>query len=203
MRRIGLDFDNTIVCYDGVFLSAAKQRGLLGSEFSGAKQQVRDAIRLLPDGEIAWRRLQGLVYGRAIGGAQAFTGLAAFLQRARARGDAIFIISHKTQYGHFDPQKIDLREAALGWMKGEGFFDAAGLAIPIENVFFESTRAEKLRRIASTGCDIFVDDLEEVLIDPDFPAGVERILFSPQSAAASRSYKVCAGWAAVEKALFP
>ena len=59
MRRIGLDFDNTIICYDNVFLSSAKERGLLRSDFSGAKQQVRDAIRMLPDGEIAWQTLPG------------------------------------------------------------------------------------------------------------------------------------------------
>jgi hypothetical protein len=27
--RIGLDFDNTIICYDAVFASAAVERGLL------------------------------------------------------------------------------------------------------------------------------------------------------------------------------
>ena len=65
--RIGIDFDNTIIAYDEVFCAAAKRRGLIAAEFIGGKQAVRDAIRLLPDGELAWQRLQGQVYGKGIG----------------------------------------------------------------------------------------------------------------------------------------
>ena len=35
---------------------------------------MRDAIRLLPDGELAWQRLQGQVYGKGIGGATMVAG---------------------------------------------------------------------------------------------------------------------------------
>ena len=61
--RIGIDFDNTIITYDEVFRAAAQARGLIEKDFGGSKQAVRDAIRLLPDGELAWQRLQGQVYG--------------------------------------------------------------------------------------------------------------------------------------------
>ena len=59
--RIGLDFDNTIIRYDEVFLAEAKRRGLVAPEFRGTKQAVRDTIRLLPSGEVAWQQLQGHV----------------------------------------------------------------------------------------------------------------------------------------------
>ncbi|WP_158812814.1 hypothetical protein [Methylocapsa sp. S129] len=203
MRRIGLDFDNTIICYDDVFLSAAKERGLLPADFHGGKQLVRDAIRLLPHGEVAWQKLQGFVYGRGIGGAQAFEGLGSFLKRTQAEGDTLFVVSHKTEYGHFDPDRINLRVAALNWMKARGFFDASGYGVAVENVFFESTRDEKLRRIAATGCNVFIDDLEEVFADPNFPPGVERILFSDRPAvAAAVQFKVCANWPLIEEAVF-
>jgi|SRR5579863_2226748 len=203
MRRIGLDFDNTIICYDDVFLSAAKERGLLSRDFSGTKQAVRDAIRALPDGEIAWQKLQGFVYGKGIGGAKAFDGFASFMKRAQASGDELIIVSHKTEYGHFDPERVNLRQAALDWMRGQRFFGADGFGIAIENIYFESTRAEKLRRIAATNCELFVDDLEEVLSDPDFPKTVDRILFSDRPVAAEAApYKVCAGWPAVEEVIF-
>ncbi len=26
------------------------------------------------------------------------------------------MVSHKTEYGHYDPDRVNLREAALGWM---------------------------------------------------------------------------------------
>jgi hypothetical protein len=203
MRRIGLDFDNTMICYDEVFLSAAKEGGLLPSDFFGRKQQVRDAIRLQPDGEIAWRKLQGYVYGRGLSRAQAFDGLGSFLRRARRAGDRVVIVSHKTEFGHFDPERVNLRAAALGWMRAAGFFDEPAFGVSAGDVFFEGTRAQKLRRIGALNCDVFVDDLEEVLTDPDFPAGVEAILFSdrPSAAMAGRG-KVCANWLCVEETLF-
>jgi hypothetical protein len=52
--RIGIDFDNTIITYDDVFCAAAKRCGLIDPEFSGSKKAVRNAIRLLPGGELAW-----------------------------------------------------------------------------------------------------------------------------------------------------
>ena len=60
--RIGIDFDNTIITYDDVFRATALGRGLIKEDFAGrSKQAIRDHIRLLPDGEIAWQRLQGQV----------------------------------------------------------------------------------------------------------------------------------------------
>src|SRR5712675_901443 len=118
--RIGIDFDNTLIDYDGVFVAAARERGLIGPEIIGSKRAVRDAIRLLPEGELTWQRLQGYVYGAGIGGAVPFAGAAEFLRRC-AEGDVeLFIVSHKTRYGHFDPARIDLRQAARQWLIEQG-----------------------------------------------------------------------------------
>ena len=46
-----------------------------------------------------------------------------------------------------------------------------------ERVFFEDTRADKIARIKAIGCEVFIDDLEEVFVDPAFPDGIDRILF--------------------------
>lgn len=200
--RIGLDFDNTIIRYDEVFAAAARARGLVEEGFTGSKQAVRDTIRLLPDGELSWQKLQGHVYGRGIAGAEPYPGLAHFLERARNRGDTVLIVSHKTQYGHHDPERVNLREAALGWMTAGGFFAPERHAMVRENVFFEETRAAKLKRLGALDCDVFVDDLEEVLDDPDFPATVRRILFSAAAAAGEHPYPVCRDWAAVEALVF-
>jgi len=47
------------------------------------------------------------------------------------------------------------------------------------DVYFELTKADKLRRIEQLGCTYFIDDLPEFLTDPQFPAAVQRILFDP------------------------
>jgi hypothetical protein len=199
--RIGIDFDNTIITYDDVFRTAAKAKGLIAADFSGSKQAVRDAIRLLPDGELAWQRLQGQVYGKGIAEAKMVDGVAAFLRRAKAAGCTIVVVSHKTEYGHFDPDRVNLRTAALDWMTGQGLFDSEH-GIALSNVHFESTRAEKLERIATLSLTHFIDDLEEVLTDPDFPAGVARILFAEDAPAATGPYVWCPTWRDIERQVF-
>lgn len=198
--RIGIDFDNTLIDYDRVFLDAARERGLVGADLQGSKREVRDAIRLLPDGELAWQRLQGHVYGAGIGGAVLFEGAGEFLRECRARGLDLFVVSHKTRYGHLDPTRVDLRQAALGWMKGQGFFAADGFGLDPRHVFFEETRAAKLARIAALGCTHFIDDLEEVFADPDFPPGVRGILFASTAIACPEI--VCPEWRDVARAVF-
>ncbi len=187
-KRIGVDFDNTIIDYDRVFFSVALRQGLVDERCLGGKKAVREAIRDMPDGEIAWQRLQGQVYGGSIHDAVLFDGVEAFLRQCRAEGHSVLIVSHKTEYGHFDAARINLRQAALDWMATWGFFDDETIAIATADVFFESTRADKLKRIAALDCTHFIDDLPEVLDDPAFPPGVVKILFTngelPQGARA-------------------
>lgn len=189
--RIGVDFDNTLIDYDRVFLDAAKQRGLVAPSFVGSKRMVRDRICLLPEGELAWQHLQGYAYGAGIDGAVMCAGVDGFLRQCRERRAEVFVVSHKTQFGHYDPQKIDLRQAALGWMTARGFFRPDGYGLTRENVFFELTRANKLRRIKELNCSIFIDDLEEVFTDPEFPPGVTPILFAQSGAP---GLAVCPDW---------
>ncbi len=200
--RIGLDFDNTIICYDAVFAHAAVQRGLLPAGFRGSKQSVRDAIRQNPEGDLAWQGLQGYVYGKGIGAARPFTGVDRFLRRAQAAGAHLSIVSHKTEHGHFDPDRINLRTAALGWMEAQQFFAADGFALERRDIHFAATRDEKIARIAELRCDTFVDDLEEVFLDPQFPDDVTKILFSENAGPERMPYRVCATWQAIEQAVF-
>ncbi len=132
--RIGLDFDNTIICYDKVFVDTARQQGSIPSAFEGNKQEVRDAIRQLADGETRWQMLQGHVYGRGIGGARPFAGLDRFLLRARNVGAVVLVISHKTEFGHYDSERVSLRDAALDWMRQQGFFSEGGFGMDEANV---------------------------------------------------------------------
>lgn len=175
---VGIDFDNTIVKYDRVFAGAARARGWVAEDFRGSKKQLRDAVRLLPDGEIKWQILQGEVYGQRMGEAEPFPGVMEFIAAARRRGIEMFIVSHKTRYSNYDVRKIDLREAALAWMEHNGFFDPGRLGFSRQQIFFADTRAEKIAQISALGCGVFIDDLEEVFADPSFPADVKRVLFT-------------------------
>ena len=199
--RVGIDFDNTIISYDEVFRSVARDWGLIDDGVSARKQSIRDYIRLLPDGDVTWQRLQGHVYGKGISSARMFDGVDSFLSRCRSEGCAVSIVSHKTKFGHYDLDSVNLREAALSWMEERGFFHDARYDIPIENVYFEESRAAKLVRIAALDCTWFIDDLEEVLGDPAFPADVAPILFSA-GAMARGPFAAFHIWSDIEEHLF-
>jgi hypothetical protein len=200
--RIGIDFDNTIAGLDAVFVQTAKHMGLVDFGFYGHKRKLRDTIRCLPDGEVKWQRLQGRVYGAGMASAELFDGAGTFLRHCRIGGQKVSIVSHKTEYGHYDHERVNLRKAALDWMTTQGFFSADGLGIRPEDVYFEATREDKLKRIGSLECEVFIDDLEEVLIDPDFPKGVQRVLFSETADGVSPEILHCRTWHEILQALF-
>ena len=192
---IGIDLDNTVVCYDELFHSVACQEGLIESSAPRSKEQIRDAIRLLPQGENKWTRLQAIVYGVQMSGAIAFEGCEDFLRHCAARGTKAVIVSHKTPFATLDGAPVDLRAAAIAWMKTKGFFDPDGCGLSPDDVFFESTRLEKIARIRALGCTHFIDDLMEVFVEPSFPREVAKLLFAPHGAApASREIKVYRSW---------
>lgn len=199
-KCVGIDFDNTLINYDQVFLAAAMERGFVAAGFNGSKRAIRDAIRQLPDGELSWQKLQGYVYGVRIADAVLVEGADVFLQRCRDANCRVTIISHKTEYGHYNRAGVNLRKAAFDWMETHGFFAAGNYCISPEHVYFEDTRAAKLARIAASGAAYFIDDLEEVLTDPDFPPGVTRVLFAEEGGDASCTR--CSSWRKITEVVF-
>ena len=123
IKKIGIDLDNTIISYDGVFQLAAKKFGLFDNNNCLSKESLRNQIRNQKNGEMKWQKLQGYVYGEGINEAVLFPGVYRFLWRCKERNIDVEIVSHKTEYGHFDEDKIPLREVALQWMNSKGFFN--------------------------------------------------------------------------------
>lgn len=178
---VGLDFDNTVAGYDRVFTSVAESEGLVEPGSTRNKSEVREALRKLDDGEREWMRLQGRVYGACMDEAEIIDGVGEFLHVCRKTAIPVCIVSHKTEFGHFDPDRVNLREAARNWMKKNRFFEGEGFAIDEGSVFFEPTRLDKIERIKSLGCTHFVDDLEEIFKEPTFPDTTKRYLFAPST----------------------
>ena len=175
--RIGVDFDNTIVCYDRLFHELAVERHLISPQVPIDKESVRNCLRE-QGREDHWTELQGYAYGTRIEEAAAFPGVREFFLQCRENDTPIYIISHKTRLPFRGPS-VDLHRAARGWLESQGFHDPSGIALPAERVFFEETKEKKLQRIAREGCTHFIDDLPEFLQEPGFPDGVLRILFDP------------------------
>jgi len=169
--HIGIDFDNTIVCYDDVFYKAAVEKKLIPAAFSPSKTQIRDFFRA-EQRETEWTELQGYVYGARMDLAQPFPGVSAFFAHCQEHNIQISIVSHKTKHPYLGTQ-YDLHSAARKWLLQQPFFHDK------IDLFFELTLQEKLRRIGQTECDAFIDDLPELLNEPNFPQKPRKILFDP------------------------
>lgn len=197
---IGVDFDNTIVCYDQAFHSVTLERGLIPAELPATKGSVRDYLRQIGR-EDEWTELQGHVYGARMLDASPFPGVLEFFSRCKQRRIDVCIISHRTRYPFRGPI-YDLHQAAQAWLETYGFYHPSGIGISRQQVFFEFTKQEKLDRIKMVGCTHFVDDLPELLLEPGFPEGVERILFDPSDTYAS-DHRFCrvTSWKEIERIL--
>jgi hypothetical protein len=175
-RRIGVDLDNTLVCYDAVFGRAAREQGLVPQGAARSKLQVRDILRRTGREE-AWTELQGHVYGTRMDEADSFPGAVELLVELAARGHELFVVSHRTRQPARGPA-YDLHQAAREWI-ARRLRRGDQVVLDPAHVFLETTRAEKIQRIRELGCQVFVDDLPEVLLAEDFPPATRRILFDP------------------------
>jgi hypothetical protein len=201
-RFIGVDFDNTLISYDEVMHKVAVQWGLISADVRKSKNDIRDKIRSLPDGEIKWQRLQSVVYGSRMDEAKLIDGVQSFFHLCQKHRATVYIISHKTEYTNNDTG-VNLRFAAMSWMKRNRFFEVNGVGLSPEAVYFESTRHEKIERIRSLGCTHFIDDLEETFLEDSFPADVEKILYAPHMQCSSLgAVRVVTSWQEVNYYFF-
>lgn len=200
--RIGIDFDNTIACYEGVFHTAALERGLIPADLPTDKNAVRDHLNGSGRKD-EFTELQGYVYGARMDLVAPYPGFDAFLARALAQGHDLFVVSHKTRHPILGP-KHDMHAAARGFLEARRFVgDEAGRILP-GNVFFELTKEEKVARALALSVDVFIDDLPEILTMPGFPDGVRPVLFDPHGSHPNGvpgrpEIPVCRDWAEVAR----
>jgi hypothetical protein len=173
--KIGIDLDNTIISYDIAFQIAASNRGLINNGNKYTKQEISKEIKNRENGEIEWQQLQGHVYGKGIKEAHIFPGVYRFLWRCYKRGVTVEIVSHKTEYGHFDTEKHPLRQAAIKFLQ-ENKILQSDIHL-IDNITFHDTQIDKLNYIADNNFDYFIDDLEEIVKSKQL-ANVQTILFN-------------------------
>ena len=194
---IGLDLDNTIICYDGVFHRVARRRGWIEDGVEATKKSVKLAV-LAAHGNDVWTELQAEVYGPALSEASEYEGARAFAETALEAGLSVAILSHKTRYPALG-LRSDLHSAALAWLESCGWIDLIGR----DNVEFHETRSDKVAAIARRGCRVFVDDLPEVFAEPGFPHATRKILFDPDGVYAGH-YELprSESWGAIRQAVF-
>ena len=175
MKKLGLDFDNTLINYDEVFFKLALEKNLIPPSINKDKKSVR---KYFIDNNIEdeFINLQGEVYGLKVLEAKQSFGMFEALRSLKDNYELI-IVSHKTKYP-YSGKKYDLHKAASNWLEVNKFFDQNGLAIKRENVYFEITKENKISRIEQLDISFYIDDLQSILsmINPS----IKRILYSPK-----------------------
>jgi hypothetical protein len=204
--RIGIDFDNTIACYDGVFHAAALERGLIAPHIKRDKNSVRDHLNGAGRKD-DFTELQGYVYGARMDLVSPYAGFAAFVAAARKSGHELFIVSHKTRHPMLGP-KHDMHAAARQFLIARGLMGDGSAQIDPSGVFFELTKEAKVARAAALQVGLVIDDLPEILALPGFPDGMRRILFDPENQFEgaedhNRNFHRFVSWAAIQADLAP
>lgn len=190
---IGIDLDNTIVCYDVVFERLASELELPRHVASAGKQAIRDYLRQ-QDREDEWTVMQGKAYGSRMREAVPFDGVLDFIVAASCEGHDLCVVSHRTKRPFLgDP--ADLHASALSWLR-EREVDR------IARIFLEETAAAKAARISDLGCDVFVDDLPEFLGRPDFPANTKALHFCPGDRLETGRFEIVRSWTDIAQLLF-
>ncbi len=191
--RIGIDLDNTIANYNCSILSLAIKFNYVPSDWKGNKLEIKNYLILKKNGQKNWNKLQGQIYGPYMKKAKVFDGFVNFLKRYLCKKNEIFIISHKTQYGHHDKYKTPLRIVAIDWLKENKIINYNKKGILEENVFFLSTQKEKINKIESLNLDFFIDDLKDVLLLIKNPK-IRKIQFQGDTSTTADSIKCFDHW---------
>ena len=195
---IGIDFDNTIIRYDDVFGRVALKKGIIQGTKLKSKNDVKEYL-IAKGREDDWTELQGIVYGSHIMEAQPYDGFLNILKVLIAAGHNLKIISHKTRYP-FIGERVDLRKAAMKWLKENEIVGEENSKIPETDVFFCGTIKQKVETLEDQKCEVFVDDLVKVLelIDPK----VNRILFtSDLTEIESKKFNILRDWGCIHSLL--
>jgi hypothetical protein len=172
--KIGIDLDNTIICYDELFVLVAREEGYDCNQAT-TKKDIKSWFHS-NDMYDVFTRIQGLVYGKYIDRANLFKGVKACFTNWRSDQHKLYIVSHKTKYPVLG-EKINLRETAAKYLHNSSILNQD--IVPISNLFFEDTAALKLARISKLQLDLFIDDLPSILENVAFPTFTDKILFDP------------------------
>jgi len=206
---IGIDLDNTIIDYRNSFWQTALATGILNEtvrisdrnnkDFSPLKSEIKNFLLSRKDGHYKWESLQGQVYGRYIHYATIYPGVANFLLHCKRRKVKVYIISHKTEFGHNDKSETPLREVALNFLVQNSLL-SGDFGIQSKDVFFFDTRQEKVKKVVELNCDYFIDDLPEVFAEPSFPEHIIKVLFDIRSK--QTGDKILDSWEKINEMIF-
>ncbi len=195
---IGFDFDNTLIDYSNSFKKLVLKKKLVPEEIKKDKISIRNYLRK-KDLENQWTILQGEVYGKYIMNGQIFNGVQEVFKYLETKKIKVKIISHKTRFPYIG-EKVDLRLSALKWIEANIFSQVSNIFFSKKDIFFQNSVEEKIEKIKDLKCDVYVDDLPEIL--DLLPNKIQKILYlSSNNKPLKTNYKIMHTWLEFRKVI--
>jgi hypothetical protein len=164
--KIGIDLDNTIINYQNSFKKYLNQKKIYLKNID--KKKIKSV--LTRNKIISWTEAQEEIYGNFITFAQPYKYFKEFEKFAIKQKIKLFIISHKTKYSQFS-KKYNLHSISNKWIE-------ENILKKKYKIIYSKTLNQKIKKIKEVKPKYFIDDLDEVLNNKDFPKKVNKIYFS-------------------------
>ena len=169
-KSFGFDLDNTLINYSEAVAEFCRINSLpLCNDIGNLKVMLRK----FSDSDHEWQLAQSWLYTSGLEFAQLGLGSIDLISYLTQKGYHLYIVSHKTSHTPKFCGQIPLHDLANNWIRKSAL--SSYFRDP-ERIYFEPTRKAKIGVIRKLSLDYFVDDLEEVFEDPNFPSHTKRIL---------------------------
>jgi hypothetical protein len=173
IKSVGLDLDNTLIDYTQAYFKIAEIFGITLVDLN--KDSIKQHLTDYKNNDVEWQRFQSILYTKGLDYAELAPGLLNFLKFCKTKRVKVSVVSHKTLTTSKKFGNLNLRTPALKWLKEQQLIPTL---ISLEDIFFCPSKSLKIEKINQLKCDIFVDDLEEVLNDSNLNFDVKKVQFS-------------------------
>jgi len=169
MIKIGLDFDNTVINYNKIYIFFNKRLNLKIAKNKINKNTVKRKI-IENYSEHYWTFVQEEIYGKFLHMIHPDVNFKDFILKLKKKKVKFYIISHKTKYSEFS-KKYKLRNEALHWInKNISYYKF--------NVNFFDTAQEKINFIKKENIHYHIDDLYDIFENKNFNKNCKKIFFN-------------------------
>ncbi len=157
---IGIDLDNTIAIYDEAIRELPD-----GSNFT-CKQDYSNFLINNGKNDL-WTELQGSLYGPLMKYASIAKNFKLAVRYFAIKNYEITIISHRTKYP-YKGKKYNLHVYANKWIE-DNLIELFEIYKIRYSIYLCETKNEKIIKIKENNCNYFIDDLQSIYDDSNFP----------------------------------
>ena len=179
-KSFGFDLDNTLIDYSAAVEEYCRIKTLIHCTNIG---KLREQLGKNSSSDHEWQLAQGWLYTEGLQFAQLGLGSIDLCSYLTQEGYKLYIVSHKTSHTPDFCGNTPLHDLANNWIKKS---EIARYFKETEQIYYEPTRELKVKKIRELALNYFVDDLEEVFSESEFPINTKRFLIYKRSSQNSK-----------------